>query len=76
MKKPKAWQSEELLDEKCTHYFFNRIKDRRVKNVIRQVKNKNGNLVSSPTTVLSVFHEFTKFYTPPFQAMKSYRKLF
>ena len=48
----------DLLDEKCSGYFFRRTRERRKKNLVKGVKDREGNLVEGTDQVLEVFRQF------------------
>ena len=48
----------ELLDEKCSGYFFNRIRERRRKNFISEVRNAEGNIVNRQEEIQKAFAVF------------------
>ena len=48
----------DLLDEKCSSYFFRRTRERRKRNFVKCVRNTEGELVNGTDKVLDVFREF------------------
>ena len=56
--------SKDLQDEKCTAYFFDRIRQRRNKNNVSSVRNSKGELVKEDKDILEVYRAFyQKLYT-------------
>ena len=49
-----------LYDEKCTSYFFSRIRRRHSKNYIHKIYDDNKNLQTDVHEILKVFHKFYK----------------
>ena len=56
----RAWCSKDLQDEKCTAYFFDRIRQRRNKNSVTSVKNSIGELIKDEEGILEVYRAFYK----------------
>ena len=52
----------DLLDEKCSGYFFRRTRERRKKNLVKGVKDSEGNLVEGTDQVLDVLDSSMSHY--------------
>ena len=50
--------TKELQDERCTAYFFDRIRQRREKNNVVGVKNNKGEIETEDAKILEVYREF------------------
>ena len=47
-----------LYDEKCSSFFFNKIRKRRNKNGVSSIQDEFNNLKTAPEDFLKVFHKF------------------
>ena len=47
-----------LYDEKCSSFFFNKIRKRRNKNGVSSIQDEFNNLKTAPKDILKVFHKF------------------